>query len=51
MCEWVDFDVLKPGHAGGLTSNFAPGVGKLTVFNTRLVLTSGGGGGAVVTND
>ena len=51
MCEWVDFDVLKPGHTGGLTSNFALGVGKLAVFNTWLVLTSplcpgGGGGGA-----
>ena len=59
MCEWVDLDVLKPCHTGGLTSNFAPGVGKLTVFNTWLVLSSplcpggggGGGGRGVVTND
>ena len=46
--EWVDLDVLKPCHTGGLTSIFAPGVGKLTVFNTWLVLSSplcpGGGG-------
>ena len=49
MCEWVDLDVLKPCHTGGLKSNFAPGVAKLTVFNTWLVLSSplypGGGGG------
>ena len=55
MCEWVDLDVLRPCHTGGLTSNFAPGVGKFTVFNTWLVLSSplcpGGGGGVVVTND
>ena len=38
MCEWVDLDVLRPCHTGGLTSNFAQGVGKLTVFNTWLVL-------------
>ena len=48
MCEWIDLDVLRPCHIGGLTSNFAPGVGKLTVFNTWLVLCSplcpGGGG-------
>ena len=48
MSEWVDLDVLRPCHTGGLTSNFAPGVGKLTVFNTWLVLSSplcpGGGG-------
>ena len=53
MFEWVDLDVLKPCHTGGLTSNFAPGVGKLTVFNTWLVLSSPlcpGGEGAVVTN-
>ena len=50
MREWVDLDVLRRCHTGGLTSNFAPGVGKLTVFNTWLVLSSplcpGGGGGA-----
>ena len=40
MCEWVDLDVLRPCHTGGLTSNFAPGVGKLTVSNTWLVLSS-----------
>ena len=57
MCDLVDLDVLRPCHTGGLTSNFAPGVGKLTVFNTWLVLSSplcpggGGGGGGVVTND
>ena len=55
MSEWVDLDVLRPCHTGGLTSNFAPGVEKLTVFNTWLVLSSplcpGGGGGGVVTND
>ena len=49
MCDLVDLDVLRPCHTGGLTSNFAPGVGKLTVFNTWLVLSSplcpGGGGG------
>ena len=48
MCDLVDLDVLRPYHTGGLTSNFAPGVGKLTVFNTWLVLGSplcpGGGG-------
>ena len=48
MCDLVDLDVLRPCHTGGLTSNFAPGVGKLTVFNTWLVLSSplcpGGGG-------
>ena len=38
MCDLVDLDVLRPCHTGGLTSNFAPGVGKLTVFNTWLVL-------------
>ena len=51
MCDLVDLDVLRPCHIGGLTSNFAPGVGKLTVFNTWLELSSplcprGGGGGA-----
>ena len=55
MCDLVDLDVLRPCHTGGLTSNFAPGVGKLTVFNTWLVLSSplcpGGWGGGVVTND
>ena len=49
MCNLVDLDVLRPCHTGGLTSNFAPEVGKLTVFNTWLVLSSplcpGGGGG------
>ena len=40
MCEWGDLDVLRPCHAGRLISNFAPGVGKLTVFNTWLVLSS-----------
>ena len=55
MCHWVDLDVLRPCHTEGLTSNFAPGVGKLTVFNTWLVLSStlcpGGVCGGVVTND
>ena len=27
MCDLVDLDVLRPCHTGGLTSNFAPGVG------------------------
>ena len=36
MCEWVDLDVLRPCHTGGLTSNFAPGVGKLTVFKVHM---------------
>ena len=47
MCDLVDLDVLRPCHTGGLTSNFAPGVGKLTVFNTWLSspLCPGGGGG------
>ena len=40
MCDLVDLDVLRPCHTGGLTTNFAPGVGKLTVFNTWLVLSS-----------
>ena len=48
MCDLVDLDVLRPCHTGGLTCNFAPGAGKLTVFNTWLVLSSllcpGGGG-------
>ena len=55
MCDLVDLDVLRPCHTGGLTSNFAPGVGKLTFFNTWLVLSSplcpGVGGGGVVAND
>ena len=50
MCNLVDLDVLRPCHTGGLTSNFAPGVEKLTVFKTWLVLSSplcpGGGGEA-----
>ena len=47
MCDLVDLDVLRPFHTGGLTNNFAPGVGKLTVFNTWLSspLCPGGGGG------
>ena len=40
MCDLVDLDVLRHCHTGGLTSNFQPGVGKLTVFNTWLVLSS-----------
>ena len=51
MCDLVDLDALRSCHTGGLTSNLALGVGKLTVFNTWLVLSSplcpgGGGGGA-----
>ena len=44
MCDLVDLDVLRPCHTGGLTSNFAPGVGKLTVFNTCSPLCPGGWG-------
>ena len=49
MCEWVDLDILRPCHTGGLTSNFASGVGKLTVFNTLVsvkfpAMSRGGGG-------
>ena len=54
MCDLVDLDALRSCHTGGLTSNLALGVGKLTAFNTWLVLSSPlcpGGGGGVVTND